>query len=343
MKKIFFLIVMSFNLLTSPAYSENNLPELIHDPSKLFSFDDRLFGYASGIEGQALSLFEFVPEENLIEFLSPVFDYQESPQWASDFQKWNKTGEFDAPSITNDGKHIFYTVYDEKENLIQDAIGLVVNNGTPDEPGWEDLGLVIQSEGEDFKTARCMDPSIIEDQDRIFMVFGSQAGGIYLTELNPDTMKLAKNPTRTSTAVDKHRFINLAKNFSANGEEGENEAAYIHKNGKFYYLFVNWGSCCNGIDSTYHIIHGRALSISGPYLDKNGVPLTDGGGSLFLGNEGRYIGPGHIGILESEKLGDIVSYHFYDSETNGISNIAIRELTWDSDGWPVLGDHLFFH
>ena len=73
----------------------------------------------------------------------------------------------------------------------------------------------------------------------------------------------------------------MARNFSSNGEEGENGAAYIQKNGDHYYLFVNWGACCNGIHSSGKIMIGRASPITGPYLDKNGQDMRKRGASPF--------------------------------------------------------------
>ena len=35
---------------------------------------------------------------------------------------------------------------------------------------------------------------------------------------------------------------------------------------------------------------GRSERRTGPYLDKNGTPMTEGGGSLLLQKEGRFIG-----------------------------------------------------
>ena len=73
----------------------------------------------------------------------------------------------DAPAVHQNGKYIFYTVTDETDDQdsaynIQDAIGVVKNNGTPDKPDWLDLGIVVQSRGEQLGTARAMDPSILE-------------------------------------------------------------------------------------------------------------------------------------------------------------------------------------
>jgi arabinan endo-1,5-alpha-L-arabinosidase len=87
------------------------------------------------------------------------------------------------------------------------------------------------------------------------------------------------------------------------------------------------------VRSTYNIRVGRAKSITGPYLDKEGKDLVKGGGTLLLESEGRFIGPGHAGIL-SEGKRELLSFHFYDKDANGRSALAIRALEWDKEGWP---------
>ena len=69
----------------------------------------------------------------------------------------------------------------------------------------------------------------------------------------------------------------------------------------WYYLLVTHGSCCAGANSTYNIRMGRARKVTGPFLDNMGIDMLQGGGKLFLGSSGRYIGPGHFGLLD---LGD---------------------------------------
>ncbi|WP_415543523.1 arabinan endo-1,5-alpha-L-arabinosidase [Deinococcus deserti] len=60
------------------------------------------------------------------------------------------------------------------------------------------------------------------------------------------------------------------------------EAPSTFKRGKYHYLFASWDSCCKGLDSTYKTVVGRATSITGPYSDKNGVRLDQGGEPLYL-------------------------------------------------------------
>ena len=41
------------------------------------------------------------------------------------------------------------------------------------------------------------------------------------------------------------------------------EASFMHKHEGFYYLFVNWFGCCDGVDSTYEIHMGWSETRSG--------------------------------------------------------------------------------
>src|SRR5690606_11265712 len=91
---------------------------------------------------------------------------------------------------------------------------------------------------------------------------------------------------------------------------------------------------------TYNIRMGRSRSVTGPFIDNMGVDMLQGGGKLFLGSHGRFIGPGHFGLLD---LGDDVqkfSLHYEaDLDRGGISVLDIRPLLW-RDGWPVAGENL---
>ena len=71
------------------------------------------------------------------------------------------------------------------------------------------------------------------------------------------------------------------------------EAPYIVEHDGDYFLFVSFDSCCKALGSTYHVMVGRADEVTGPYLDRDGVPLLEGGGTSVLeGDGGVHIGPG---------------------------------------------------
>jgi arabinan endo-1,5-alpha-L-arabinosidase len=113
------------------------------------------------------------------------------------------------------------------------------------------------------------------------------------------------------------------------------EASYIYPHDGFYYLFVNWGQCCQGARSTYNIRVGRSAGITGPYFDKTGEDMMHGGGSLFLTTSGNFIGPGHAGII-TECSTNWLSCHFYDGTRDGRPTLGLLPLRWEADGWPQI-------
>ena len=138
---------------------------------------------------------------------------------------------------------------------------VVENMGDPDNPVWSDMGVIVESFDELPGTPRAMDPSVLDDNGKLYLSFGSHAGGIFITELDPNTKKLLKSPDITETTLEIDRFINVAQQYEPN-DEGEIEVSiegpYLYKNDGYYYLFANWGACCAGIDSTYNIRVGRS-------------------------------------------------------------------------------------
>uniref|UniRef100_A0A914CGM2 Uncharacterized protein n=1 Tax=Acrobeloides nanus TaxID=290746 RepID=A0A914CGM2_9BILA len=55
--------------------------------------------------------------------------------------------------------------------------------------------------------------------------------------------------------------------------------------GQYYYLFFTYGICCHGLKSTYRTVIGRSTSSQGPYVDKQGKSMLDGGKSEPLVTE----------------------------------------------------------
>ena len=154
---------------------------------------------------------------------------------------------------------------------------------------------------------------------RLWLAFGSYWSGIKLVELDPQNGKVIAAGSPMYSLAWNHRI----------------EAACIHHHGSNYFLFVNWGECCKGTNSTYEIRVGRSDQITGPYQDREGKDMMDGGGTRVLGGEGRFIGPGHAGIVNVDGQ-DWFSFHYYDGANRGRPTLAVRKLSWDNDGWPVV-------
>lgn len=284
----------------------------IHDPSSIVAEAGMcyVFGTGAGISIKRSS--------DLSHWDSAGSVFRKPPDWTTQAVP-GFTNHFWAPDIVRvNGKFLLYysvSTFSKQTSVI----GLTTNptlDSTATNYLWTDAGEVIGStNGSLYNT---IDPSVMLDSDgRLWMSFGSYWGGIFLTELNPQTGK------QFSTNAPLYR---LAWNSSI-------EASCLTRHGRFYYLFVNWGTCCRGTNSTYEVRVGRSEKVTGPFVDRNGKALLSGGGSPFLQTAGRYIGPGHIGIFLD---GDTTrfSYHYYDRETQGRSRLAIGIIDW-SGGWPV--------
>jgi arabinan endo-1,5-alpha-L-arabinosidase len=286
----------------------------IHDPSTLVREGDRwwVFGTGRGI----VSLWS----TNRVDWEQGPPVLREPPSWAAEWVP-NHQFRYWAPDIIRIGDRylLYYSV--STWGSRQSGIGLLVGRALdPASPlhGWEDRGPVVRTTEQDNHNA--IDPALFHDRDgRLWMVYGSYWSGIQLVELDPTT-GLRRQPQQP--------LIHLAWKEAI-------EAAALFRRGDDYFLFVNWGQCCRGTNSTYEIRVGRSKQVTGPYVDREGRDLRHGGGSLLLGTSGRFIGPGHAAFFEADGQW-WMSYHFYDGAQGGRSVLDILPLQWDEDGWPVV-------
>ncbi|MDC8829954.1 family 43 glycosylhydrolase [Alteromonas gilva] len=176
---------------------------------------------------------------------------------------------------------------------------------------WRDDGLVVNTTNSNNYNA--IDPELVVAEDGSpWMAFGSWNSGIKVTRINPVTMK---------------PFGSLYSIASRSG--GIEAPALIYRQG-YYYLFVSLGKCCDGVNSTYRIAYGRSTDIRGPYLDKNGQDMMQGGGSILDAGNSQWVGPGGEDIVNT----DVMVRHAYDATDNGVPKLLISTLNWDSNGWP---------
>jgi Carbohydrate-binding module 64/Glycosyl hydrolases family 43 len=151
----------------------------------------------------------------------------------------------------------------------------------------------------------------------LYIEWGSwTGGGINMHVLNPSTGKLSTTD---------HNLWHIA-----NGIEN----ATIAFNSPYYYLFGSRGSCCSGVNSTYYTVVARSTSITGPYLDKNGVNINSGGGTTILTGSSPKIAAGGGDAFDDGSTKRL-AYHYYDANNNGRETLDIRTMTF-SNGWPVL-------
>jgi arabinan endo-1,5-alpha-L-arabinosidase len=308
-------LALGFCLLFAAVWAHGQMPVYgdygAHDPSRMIKCGNRYYLYITGpgIMGK------YTTDFRNWTYGGQVFTGK-PPSWTTNAVP-GFAGNFWAPDIVllNGLYYLYYSASSFGSNV--SAIGLVTTTNLTSGP-WIDQGAVIQSAvGSAYN---CIDPCILLDTNgTMWMSFGSFWNGIYLVQLDPATGK------RISPSSPLTR---LAYNSSI-------EASFLYQHGQYYYLFVNWGACCKGIDSTYSIRLGRSTSVTGPYLDRNGVNLLSSGGSVFLESTARFIGPGHVGIMD-ESGTNWLTYHYYDGNNNGNATLGMGRLTWTSDGWPVL-------
>ncbi len=216
------------------------------------------------------------------------------------------------------------------------AIGLLSNRKLSF-PLWHDEGCIVTSrEGRDEWNA--IDPNfVIDDQDQPWLVWGSFWDGIQLARLDT-TMHMAKGEkprtiARRYSPGNKNRMDNPTSKYAGTNAI---EAPFIMKHGGWYYLFVSWDYCCMGSKSTYRVAVGRSRTVDGPYLDREGRDMREGGGTLLIeGDKQRFEAIGHCAAYHMNGE-DVYISHGYSTEHKGAAILVQRKIEWTQDGWPVI-------
>ncbi|WP_075795715.1 family 43 glycosylhydrolase [Massilia putida] len=214
--------------------------------------------------------------------------------WAPDIHDWN-------------GRAIVYyavSTFGSQNSAIGLATATSIAKGD-----WVDQGIVLSSNsGSDFNA---IDPNFyVDPSGQPWLAYGSWWTGIYVTRVDVTTLK--PTGSRYHLAADSSGIEN----------------SFIMRNGSYYYLFVSKGTCCSGSSSTYRIAYGRSASVTGPYLDKNGVDMVNGGGTVLEAGAGEWIAPGGESVANGAMI-----RHKLDSYNNYTPIMFISDLVF-VNGWP---------
>ena len=214
-----------------------------HDPSRIIKDGSKYYFFSTGngiVVSSSDNLSSWKTKSN------PVFPAGTWPDWI-DAAVPDFGGHFWAPDIIymNGAYYLYYSC--SSWGSSRSAIGVARSNSL-NSPEWTDLGMVVSSDGSST-AINAIDPGLFKDDDgKVYMVYGSYFGGIGIVEI--DTVGGLATTTVKRIYGGNHQAM---------------EAANLIKEGNTYYLIVNRGTCCDGINSTYYITVGRSDTIVGPF------------------------------------------------------------------------------
>ncbi|NDL57119.1 family 43 glycosylhydrolase [Phytoactinopolyspora mesophila] len=308
----------------------------LHDPT-LFADDDTY--YVSATNG---------PIRSAPSLEGPWTNLGSVPRadWTSSLP--GLSGGLWAPHVQriDDTFYFYYSTSDFGTN--SSAIGLKTTRTPGDPSSYVDHGAPIVTSGEpdpDHATHNAIDPAIWPDENGDWwLVWGSHFDGIMIQQLGEDMASLvgerymvAHRSSETFPILDPGCPFPEPACANFNRIEGPS----IFERDGYFYLMAAWDWCCrpNGNDNTYKIIIGRSENIFGPYVDKNGVDLAEGGGSIILNSRaaasdvtpsGLYRAPGGPDIFVEDDVYHLI-YHAYRPQ----NTLGIWPMSWH-DGWPYL-------
>jgi arabinan endo-1,5-alpha-L-arabinosidase len=277
-----------------------------HDPAAIFA-DGVYYLFATG-NGISTKI-----SQNLLAWTGTPDVFSAIPGWVSG--KLSGVTNIWAPDVSYFGGsyHLYYAVstFGSKKSCIGHATRTSLASGS-----WTDHGVVVCSNVGTSDDFNAIDPNVVVDESGTpWLDFGSFWSGIKM-------VKLEATGARSDTEIHA-----LAHNSSIEGP------FIVHQCG-YYYLFVSFGACC-GDPYDYNIRVGRSKSVTGPYLDKTGKDMMNGGGTLLVQGNSTWTAPGHNALLVTAG-GAYSIYHALNSN-HANPTLRIAELRLDADGWPVSG------
>ena len=295
---------------------------------------------------------------------SIIYDAKEQMQEAFE---WAKTDTFWAPDVIQLADGRFYMYYCNCEGSTpRSALGIAVADQV--EGPYEDFGILLKSgqgrgvpdeEGGAYDARvepNVVDPCVFFDQSgRLWMVYGSYSGGIYILELD----------TKTGFPLEAGYGKKLL-----GGNHLRIEASYIiySPETEYYYMFLSFGGLT--ADGGYNIRVCRSVNPDGPYYDSEGQDMIEckGGAGTFFddsraqefgvklmggfsfsyaeGENGKarsgYVSPGHNSVWYEEKTGQyFLIFHTRFQGTGEMHQVRVHQMFMNEDGWPVVSPYRY--
>ncbi|MDV7356470.1 family 43 glycosylhydrolase [Rhodococcus oxybenzonivorans] len=298
----------------SPVAANPVVEPVAADPSVVRAADGMYYMYTTADDwgdGQGMHNMSMFKSFDLMDWMYVGDVFPDLPEWHPEGKlAW-------APHVleSGGGYSLYYSLYDESNP----CIGLATAPGATGP--WTDLGRPVFC-AQDVGIEGTIDPFVWDDGTSKTMVVGNFRG-IYAIPLDGDGAAPVGEPVQ----IADDRF----------------EGPFITFRNGYYHLFLSAGNCCNGGDTAYRVVAGRSRSLTGPYLDRKGQDLNEGGGALILAGSDPWAGPGHNTVVTDDAGNDWIVYHAIPRDDVTLPSGAQRRegmidrIVW-ADGWPDVGD-----
>lgn len=191
-----------------------------------------------------------------------------------------------------------------------------------------------------------IDPAMFYDEnDKLWMVYGSWSGGIFILELDQETGEPIHPQTNDDTETDAYFGKRLIGGF-----HHSIEGPYIHydKATGFYYLFLSYGNLQT--DGGYQIRVLRSENPDGPYVDMKGSSLGITGdldayadyGVKLMGNytlpslNVTYMAPGGQSTFTGADGKLYIVYHQRFKDKGEFHAVRVHQMAMNQSGWPCV-------
>ncbi len=245
--------------------------------------------------------------------------------------EWSQARGLWAPDIIKVGNE--YRIYYSASTFgsQQSCIGLAVSHH-PEGP-FISKGLVVKSTPQSLINAIDANIAVDHQTGEQYLVYGSFWGGVSILKLDK----------KTGFAAEEGIGKRIASRPRA-GVDTSVEGGYVIYNPDtdYYYLFVSYGS----LSSDYNVRVGRSRNICGPYLDFQGVDLTQHDenpnaigfkittGYKFSDDPG-WFALGHNSVLNDEGNWYLI-HHARPDVGPTWPYLQVRKMVWSKEGWPLV-------
>jgi len=197
-----------------------------------------------------------------------------------------------------------------------------------------------------------IDPAVFYDeQGKLWMVYGSWFGGLYMLELDENTGLRDYNVKYATVANESDAYMGKKV---AGGNYASGEGPYIEymkapgSNKGYYYLFISYGFFNS--NGGYNMRIFRSESPDGPYVDQNGNSAVYPRGGDNIGgtvgerlmsnyqwdcNDRPFKAQGHNSVLMDDDGKLFCIYHTKFDDPYGFHEVRVHQMIMNEDGWPT--------